>query len=139
MSSRNEDLVRDYLTWPSRGDIEETLERTWAENIAYHGRELGEIKSRDALKEMLKRFSGAMPDMNIEIETIFGDENYVVAKVHVTGTETQDDGSGTVMGSGDKVSFSSIDMWRIKDGRLVEQWIIEGLVDHRNPDRARVD
>lgn len=139
MSKFNEDLVIDYLGWPNRGDIAETLERTWAENIAYHGRELGEIKTREELRQMLTRFSSAMPDLRVEIEDIFSNDRYVVAKVRTTGTEAGDDGSGTVQKSGQKVSFSGIDMWRIKDGRLVEQWIVEGLVDHHNPDRARVD
>lgn len=139
MSAQNEALVRDYLGYSARGDLEATLKRTWAEKIAYHGRELGEIKTRDDLFAMLSRFVGAMPDMVVEIETMLSNDEYVVAVVCVTGTQAGDDGSGTVLGSGEKVEFRSIDMWRIRDGRLAEQWIVEGLIDHNNPERARLD
>lgn len=139
MSKENEDLVRDYLAWTVRGDIDETLDRVWAEKIAYHGRELGEIKSRDELKAMLRRFWTAMPDLSCEIVSILSNDEYVVAKVVTSGTEMGDDGSGTIKKSGEKVTFSGIDMWRVKNGKLVEQWIVEGLVDHHNPDRAHVD
>ena len=135
----NVELVRDYLGWPERGDVEETLRRTWAERIAYHGRELGEISSRDGLAEMLGRFAGAMPDLKVETQSILSNDDYVVFVVKIIGTQAGDDGSGTVQATGETIEARGIDMWRVKDGKLVEQWIIEGIVDHNNPDRARVD
>jgi predicted ester cyclase len=139
MSKQNEALVRDYLGWAARGDLDATLDRVWAQKIAYHGRELGELTTREQLKSMLRGFAKAMPDIVCEIESILSNDEYVVARMRVSGTELGEDGSGTVRKSGKKVSFSGIDMWRVKDGRLVEQWVIEGLVDHHNPQRARVD
>jgi predicted ester cyclase len=139
MSKQNEALVRDYLGWTVRGDLDATLDRVWAQRIAYHGRELGELTTREQLKAMLRGFAEAMPDIVCEIQSILSNDEYVVAKMSVTGTELGDDGSGTVRGSGRKLEFSGIDMWRVKDGKLVEQWVIEGLADYHNPKRARID
>lgn len=138
LSKENEELVRSYVEWQRYADPTESIDRVWAEKIAYHGRELGELTTRDQLKAMIGRFSKAMPDLVCTVESMFGNDEYVVAVLDTSGTELGDDGSGTVKRSGKKVHFRSIDMWRIKDGRLVEQWIVEGLVDYHNPERARV-
>lgn len=123
----NEALVRDYLGWTERGDLDATLKRVWAEKIAYHGRELGEITTRDGLFAMLSGFGDAMTGIVCTIKSMLSNDEYVLAVMEVTGN----------MG-GETVLFSGIDMWRVQDGRLVEQWIVEGIADHSNPDRARV-
>jgi hypothetical protein len=132
MSEHNEALVRDYLGWPTRGDLDDTIDRVWADKIAYHGRELGELTTSDELKGMLRRFSGALPDMECSIKTLLSNDEYVLGVLETSGTVMSEGGTSS------KISFSAIDMWRIKDGRLVEQWVIEGIADYRNPKRARV-
>lgn len=131
-AQRNEALVRDYLGWTVRGDLKETLERVWAEKIAYHGRELGEHTTRDSLFQMLSGFGDAMTDIRCDIISMLSNDDYVLAVMRTTGNLM--DESGTRQ----PVDFSAIDMWRVKDGKLVEQWVVEGIADHNNPERARV-
>ncbi|KHK89800.1 ester cyclase [Novosphingobium malaysiense] len=129
----NEALVRDYLGWTERGDLDATLRRVWAEKIAYHGRELGEITTRDGLYNMLSGFAEAMTGIVCDLKTVLANDEYVLAIMDVTGSQGGDDGAAQ------PVTFSGIDMWRVRDGKLVEQWVIEGIADHLNPDRARVE
>jgi predicted ester cyclase len=57
----------------------------------------------------LKRF----PDMHVDIEDMIAEDDRVVVRNHWTGTDT---------GSGRKLSFRGIVIWRIAKRQIVERW-----------------
>jgi predicted ester cyclase len=57
----------------------------------------------------LKRF----PDMHVDIEDMIAEDDRVVVRNHWTGTDT---------GSGRKLSFRGIVIWRIANRQIVERW-----------------
>jgi predicted ester cyclase len=132
----NEELVRRHVSWQDYKDPAAAMDDIWAEHIAYHGKELGELTTREQLKDMIRGFTKAMPDLRAEIVSITSNDQFVLAKVKITGTAA---GSNpTVLATGEKLEFHVMDAWRIQNGRIVESWVIEGLAETRNPNWARL-
>jgi predicted ester cyclase len=132
----NEALVRRHVAWQDYADPAAAMDDIWAERIAYHGKELGQLTTRQQLKEMIRGFMKAMPDLHAEVVSILSNDEFVFARVKITGTARGD--NPTVVSTGEKMEFYVMDAWRIRDARIVESWVIEGLAETRDPEWARL-
>ena len=75
----------------------------------------------DGLKEILKQFLYAYPDMKITIKHVIGEDNMVTTSGYWNGTN-----KGSFMGapaSGKEVKIAYIDLWKIEDGKCAENWV----------------
>jgi len=83
----------------------------------------------EGFKKMIRGFFDGFPDMHIRLDEVIGDGNMVATRGEWTGTH-----SGTFMGisaTGKKVKVKYIDMWRLENGKGVENWVqmdITGLM-----------
>jgi predicted ester cyclase len=67
-----------------------------------------------------KRIIDTWPDIQMHIDDRIIDDNKIVARVTFTATHSR-----TVQGiapTGRKISFATIDIWRIECGKLAEHW-----------------
>ena len=65
-------------------------------------------------------FLQAMPDLEVTVHDAFAAGDRVVGRYSYTGTFT-----GPLLGNaptGQRVTMTSIDIWRVEDGRFVEHW-----------------
>jgi len=73
-------------------------------------------------RESFAMFQNAFPDMQVHLEEILAtDEDKVVTRGQFTGTH-----KGEFMGvppSGVTIQVQFIDIWRIEDGRVAENWV----------------
>ena len=72
-------------------------------------------------KQMVGMFQAAFPDFHVTIEDDFADGEKVGTRGRFTGTH-----KGEFMGlkpTGRKVSIEYIDIWRVKNGKFVENWV----------------
>jgi steroid delta-isomerase-like uncharacterized protein len=65
-------------------------------------------------------FRSAFPDLQIQIDLIFGDDEYIAARWTMTGTHTTPWGS--IQPTNKKVSFSGVNLFRFENGRVAEIW-----------------
>jgi steroid delta-isomerase-like uncharacterized protein len=76
-------------------------------------------------KAFMAEFRTAFPDMKVQVMDLIAENDKVVARLRLTGTN-----KGPFMGqpaTGKSVSFEFIDILRIENGKMVEHW---GIADH---------
>ena len=77
-------------------------------------------------KQFIWGFSTSFPDLHLTIEETVSDEDKVAARIRFRGTHR-----GEFMGippTGKQVSFSSMEMNRIVDGKIAEHWFIADML-----------
>ncbi len=75
---------------------------------------------RAAIKQLGAGIASAFPDVHVTIESIVADGDLVVTRCRVTGTH-----KGAFHGvpaTGKKINFTEMHMYRLADGKIVEQW-----------------
>lgn len=75
----------------------------------------------EGFKEIIQVFTNAFPDMQLTLEHIIAEDNYVATRGYWTGTH-----KGQFMGIGatdNKVTVRYIDFWKLENGKCVENWV----------------
>jgi predicted ester cyclase len=68
-------------------------------------------------------FRAAVPDLRAEIEELIVADDRAVSRLHFTGHFT---GSfGAARGQGQSIDFHAIDVYRVANGRIAENWHLE--------------
>jgi steroid delta-isomerase-like uncharacterized protein len=78
------------------------------------------VRGLESMKKMAGEYLKAFPDLHILIEDIIVEDDRVAATYHWTGTH-QGDFMG-IPATGKCVSVDGMDMVRLKDGKIVEEW-----------------
>ena len=94
------------------------LDRLLAEDYVNHNRSVED--GREANKQFWSYWLSAFPDTEVTVEDAFVAGDRVVGRFTYRATH-----AGEFMGAkptGRRVEMSSIDIWRVEDGRFVEHW-----------------
>jgi predicted ester cyclase len=75
--------------------------------------------------EASKNFRAAVPDLHAELEEVVAAGDRVVVRLHFTGTFTGK--MGKVQGKGTKVDFQAMDLYRVADGKITDNWHLEDI------------
>ena len=73
------------------------------------------------LRALMGGFFTAFPDMRITVEQTVGEDDLVSTRGYFEGTH-----EGDFMGvpaTGNKVNIKYMDIWRVADGKAVENWV----------------
>ena len=73
------------------------------------------------MKALMGGFFAAFPDMRIVVEQTLGEADLVCTRGYFEGTH-----EGDFMGvpaTGKKINVKYMDMWRLADGKAVENWV----------------
>jgi steroid delta-isomerase-like uncharacterized protein len=103
----------------NRGD-DRAVEELIAPDMVEHGAFGAGTGGRDDARQTVERFRTAFPDLVLEAEQLIAEDDSVV--LHWVGRGTH---SGDFMGmppSGAQVTARGLDIYRIRDGRVVEHW-----------------
>ena len=79
----------------------------------------GDLRGVDDLKGFVGAVRSALPDIRFTVEHLVAEGDKVVGVFSVRGTHT-----GALWGvpaTGREVSFTAIDVWRFRDGKIVER------------------
>lgn len=77
------------------------------------------------MAEFLRQVRSGLPDFRVEIDDIYGSGDRVVARLMFSGTHR-----GEILGmapTGRYLEFNAINMYRLRDGQLVETWQLSDL------------
>lgn len=80
------------------------------------------VKSREDLKQILRRQYRGFPDVHRRMEDIIADENSVWIYVKITGTHTGE--YRGIAPTGKKIVMDAVPHYRIVNGKIVEGWSV---------------
>ena len=84
------------------------------------------VRGRDTWKGLAAGHLKAIPDMHMTIDDVIGEGDKVVVRYHWRGTQR-----GEFLGrppSGQQLTSSGANTFRIVDGKVVEEWVQEDLL-----------
>jgi steroid delta-isomerase-like uncharacterized protein len=122
---RNKDIVRRFFDemwnpW-NFAKVDEIL----APEIVFKGTLGNELTGRDAFRTYMRKVHSAFPDFHNAIIEITAEDDRVVARTFYCGTHR-----GEIFGlapTGKQISYAGAAFFRIKDGQVVEGWVLGDL------------
>ena len=75
----------------------------------------------EGFKQVIGMFQAGFPDMHVTIEEVLAEGDKISTRGYFTGTHR-----GEFMGippTGKPIRVNYIDLWRVQDGKLVENWV----------------
>jgi steroid delta-isomerase-like uncharacterized protein len=117
---QNKAIVRDFIdglfTKGDLGAVDEYL----ADDFVNHDPPFGASADREGMRGAGAMFRAAFPDWHSDLHLLVG-EGDIVAE-HFTASGTHQGEVMGVPGTGRTIELSGINIFRIKDGRIVERW-----------------
>jgi steroid delta-isomerase-like uncharacterized protein len=117
---QNKAIVRDFIdglfTKGDLGAVDEYL----ADDFVHHDPPFGASADREGMRGAGAMFRAAFPDWHSDLHLLVG-EGDIVAE-HFTASGTHQGEVMGVPGTGRTIELSGINIFRIKDGRIVERW-----------------
>jgi len=115
----NKDIARRFVRVWDTDDISVLDELAAADIRVSYPILPGPIRGVGAFKEVLAGVRAALPDIAIEIEEVIAEGEFVVAPWTMSGTHL-----GELMGippTGKRVAWHGITIYRIKDGKVIDE------------------
>jgi steroid delta-isomerase-like uncharacterized protein len=122
--SQHEELIRRIFDEIINAGNVDAVDELMTDDFVDHG-PMGEMRGRDAFKEIVAMWRSAVPDVHCAVENLFSDGDMVAWNVRVTGTHT-----GAMMGippSGNRIELVSPNIGRVRDGRAAEHWADQSM------------
>ena len=121
MSAENKTLARRAMDelW-TKGNLA-AVDQLYSDNCVFH--DLGspeDIRGREGLKQFARMYRTACPDLQCTVQDVVAEGDKVALRWVSRGTH-----KGDLMGiapTGKQVTFRGIQMQRISNGRIVEEW-----------------
>ncbi len=110
-------LVRRYLETAVAGSLE-SFDELFAIDYVNHHPDGGEDRGPEAMKDFVRAVQGLIPDLSVEASDLFADGGTVAARLTLRGT---------LASTGQPITMTEIQIYRISSGRIVERWYaVEG-------------
>jgi steroid delta-isomerase-like uncharacterized protein len=124
-TAANERVVEGFLADVLNGHHGAHVQRWWTSDGQFHAGTLGTTSGRDNVTGLLTAIVTAIPDLHASQQDIIAQGDRVVVRVVVTGTQ-----KGALIGipaSNRPVSWDAVDVYRLQNGRIAEEWAAEDL------------
>lgn len=126
-AEENAALLERYISEVWEAANPEAVGRFAAESFRRHRSPLSDPLDRAGQISLLKTFRSAFPDITVEVEDVVAADDRVAFRSTMRGTH-----QGEFLGiepTGRKVTVVLVDILRIEDGKIVEQWGGPDLLD----------
>jgi steroid delta-isomerase-like uncharacterized protein len=117
----NKTVVRRWVEAWNTHNVEAT-EELLAPGYVRHDANLPDVAGRDAERQFIGAALAAFPDIHFETKHLVAENDLVVSRLTVQGTHRAE-----FMGvprSDRQVNFQSVEVFRISDGKIAEQWVV---------------
>jgi steroid delta-isomerase-like uncharacterized protein len=121
----NKKLAREYIEQVFNQHKPEKAADYVTSDVVWHGGSLGEITGTEGLVGLLQSFIGALPDLIAAEQDIVAENDLVVVRLIVSATV-----KGSLLGvpaDGKPVSWGAVDIYRITDGKISEEWAADDI------------
>ena len=123
-TEENKAVVRRFFDNAGSGAGDDEL---IAEDIVYHGPAmLGEVRGREAFKQILGVFRAAFPNFETEVKTLVA-EGDVVAAWHTHRGQHGGEFAG-IPPSGKTVEVDGLELLRVRNGQIAEFWHMDDFL-----------
>ncbi len=116
----NKTVVKDFIDGLfTKGDLG-AVDTHLAEDFINHDPPFGVTPDREGMRDAGKMMRAAFPDWHSDLHALIAEGDVVVERFTAGGTQR-----GEVMGvppTGKTVSLPGINIWRLRDGLIVERW-----------------
>jgi predicted ester cyclase len=115
----NKSIVREYVKVFNEHNPA-LAKRYFTADVKWHGGTLGTVDGIKNLEGLLVGFMAAFPDVYATEYDIAAEGNKVAVRFVVEGTH-----KGNFMGvapTGNRVRWDAVDVYHLKDGKIVEEW-----------------
>lgn len=117
---QNKTIVREFIDRLfTKGDLG-AVDTFLAEDFVNHDPPFGGPPDREGMRAAGAMFRSAFPDWHSDPVLLIGEGDLVAEQFTASGTQR-----GEIMGaaaSGRTVTLSGINVFRVRDGRIVERW-----------------
>jgi len=121
MNPTNEALVRRFYDEVWSGGNVDVAEEIFAQDYVRHDlRPTRAAPGGAGMAAIAAAFRGAFPDLRMDVDLILSDGELVAARWTSAGTFSGP--WGDVSPTGVRATFSGVNIFRIRDGRVVELW-----------------
>lgn len=124
---KNKELLRRFMEAITEKNLD-LFDDLCGENYIWHGEagptEKNEVRGRENFKQAVEEFTDAMPDLQITIHEMIAEGDKVAVRLTESGTHTGADFAG-VPPTGNRITWTCIGIYRVENGRLVEEWFNE--------------
>ena len=117
-----ESVVEDFYEQWNSGTID--FEQLIHEDMANHQPEREPDLGRDAFRNAINGVMGAVPDSKWTILKLVVDGDLVVCHNRWSGTWIGSVFRGVATPAGKRFSVEHIHIYRVKDGQLIEHWVV---------------
>jgi steroid delta-isomerase-like uncharacterized protein len=121
----NKQVVEGFLADVLNGHNGTHVERWWTPDGQFHAGTVGTVSGRENITGLLTAIVTAIPDLHATQHDIIAEDDKVVVRLVVTGTL-----KGDLIGipaSNSTVTWDAVDVYRLQDGRIAEEWAAEDL------------
>jgi predicted ester cyclase len=118
-------IVREYTERVFNAHNPELASEYVTPDVKWHGGTLGTVEGTEGLVGLLQGFIGALPDLNAQEQDIVANEDTVAVRFVVEATH-----QGDLLGiapTGRRVRWDAVDVYRLKDGKISEEWAADDL------------
>jgi len=119
LEEQNSELVKHFFEEANKGNVEILNELYAPEYLFYSPSINPKPMAREEMIEFMKTIFRAFPDLNWRIEKLFVDGDMAIIWNVFAGTH-QGEFAG-IPPTGNRVEVSSILLWRLKDGKIIEE------------------
>jgi steroid delta-isomerase-like uncharacterized protein len=120
-TEENKTIVSDFIAALfTKGDLD-SVDEYLAEDFVNNDPPFGASADRDGMRSAGAMFRTVFPDWHSDMHQLIAEDDIVVEQFTASGTHTGADIMG-VAASGRTVTLPGINIFRIRDGRIVERW-----------------
>ncbi len=95
-------------------------------DMKWHGGTLGTVEGREKFSGLVSAIVSALPDLHNVEQDIIAERDIVAVRAVVKGTH-----KGDLLGipaSGRQVQWDAVDVYRVADGKIAEEWAADDLL-----------
>jgi steroid delta-isomerase-like uncharacterized protein len=122
----NKKIVRAFIDAAFNRHEPDKAAEYMTTDIKWHGGTLGTVEGRDNFAGLIGAIVAALPDLSNVEQDIIAERDIVSVRAVVEGTH-----KGDLLGipaSGKRVKWDAVDVYRIADGKIAEEWAADDLL-----------
>jgi predicted ester cyclase len=121
----NTEIVREYTQRVFNEHNPDLAPEYFGAEMKWHGGLLGTVEGAENVREMLRAFIGALPDIHATEQDVVAAGETVTVRYVVEATH-----DGNLLGmapTGRRLRWDAFDIYRLSDGMIVEEWAGDDL------------
>ena len=121
----NKKLAREYIEQVFNQHRPDQAAGFTTRDVVWHGGSLGDVAGVEGVVGLLESFIGALPDLHAAEQDIVAENDLVVVRLVVSATVRES--LLGVAADGRAVRWSAVDIYRVTDGKISEEWAADDI------------